>query len=230
MCPNFTYLRLIKIPKCSYQSVSQILLLSWKREVLMVSCIWAWQMQSKNTSEVQKSRFEMRFCQTLPTSWHIWNIYATRGRYRGEGSPQTTFCESSFIGYDEINQNFWFEFKSSAFPTFCMNEEWMCFREFIWNVRRLFCESGPCDKHRNLKTRTLKQKINKPYIGTYIYLLSSLAHNSRAFPTIWQSVRVANCIWKISGTHEGSTCMQRQKFHAEASVHTYNAIRIQENI
>lgn len=146
--------RLIKIPKCSYQSVSQILLLSWKREVLMVSCIWAWQMQSKNTSEVQKSRFQMRFCQTLPTSWHIWNIYATRGRYRWEGSPQTTFCKSSFIGYDEINQNFRFEFKSSAFPTFCMNEECEC----VFANSFQMCDDSSANRGHVTNTEIWKQE------------------------------------------------------------------------
>lgn len=141
MWPNFTYLRLIKIPKCSYQSVSQILLLSWKREVLMVSCIWAWQMQSKILQRSKREDFKCDFARPYPLL-DIFEIFMQQEVGVCGGSPQTTFCESSFIGYDEINQNFWFEFKSSAFPTFCMNEEWMCFREFISNVRRLFCESG----------------------------------------------------------------------------------------
>lgn len=152
MWPNFTYLRLIKIPKCSYQSVSQILLLSWKREVLMVSCIWAWQMQSKNTSEVQKSRFQMRFCQTLPTSWHIWNIYATRGRCRG-GYHKLRSVSQALLDTTKLIRIFDLNLKVAHFPLFA----WMK-NECVFANSFQMCDDSSANRGHVTNTEIWKQE------------------------------------------------------------------------
>lgn len=145
--------RLIKIPKCSYQSVSQILLLSWKREVLMVSCIWAWQMQSKNTSEVQKSRFQMQFYQTLPTSWHIWNIYATRGRYRGRGHHKLRSVSQALLDTTKLIRIFDLNLKVAHFALFA----WMK-NECVFANSFQMCDDSSANRGHVTNTEIWKQE------------------------------------------------------------------------